>query len=117
MTQQMGRSLLTVAAIACLCAVAASCDTTSPTFVRSLSLSIQSGGNVIRIGEAIQVRATARLSDDTEQDVTNEAQWQSLNASVGTVSSTGIVTGVRAGSGNVRATHRGASAEFSFTVQ
>ena len=117
MIQPMRRSLLGVAAIACLCALAAACDTTAPIFVRSLSLSIQSGGNVIRAGETIQVNATARLSDDTEQDVTNEAQWQSLNASVGTVSSTGIVTGVRAGSGNVRATHRGASAEISFTVQ
>ena len=117
MTQQMGRSLLTVAAIACLCAVAASCDTTSPTFVRSLSLSIQSGGNAIRIGETVQVRATDRLSDDTEQDVTNAAQWQSVNASVVTVSQTGLVTGVGAGSGNVRATHRGATADFSFAVQ
>ena len=117
MTQRIARSLLTCTAIACLCAAAASCDSTAPTFVRSLSLSIQSGGNVIRITETVQVRATARLSDDTEEDVTDAAQWQSLSASVVTVSQTGIVTGVGTGSGNIRATHRGATAVFSFTVQ
>jgi uncharacterized protein YjdB len=117
MTQRMGRRLVTGAAIACLCAVAASCNTTAPIFVRSLSLTIQSGGNVIRITETVQVRATARLSDDTDEDVTDTAQWQSLSASVVTVSQTGIVTGVGAGSGNIRATHRGATAVFSFSVQ
>lgn len=55
------------------------------------------GPESIPPGQSIQFRATARLSDGSSRDVTNEASWGPGNPRILTVSSTGIVTGHQRG--------------------
>jgi Bacterial Ig-like domain (group 2) len=56
-------------------------------------------------GATSQFTATAIMSDGTTQDVTSQATWTSSNAADATVSSTGLVTGVTAGSVAIQATY------------
>ncbi len=56
---------------------------------------------------AFQLKATARLSDGSTQDVTASATWESLNTQVATVSPTGYVRAVGDGEVDIRATYQG----------
>jgi hypothetical protein len=63
-----------------------------------------------------QLTATARLSDNTTRDVTALAAWQSSNASLAAVSSTGVVTVVGSGEVDVRATYQSVSGSLHLLV-
>jgi hypothetical protein len=67
-------------------------------------------------GQANQLTATATLSDGTTQNVTSSATWQSSNATVATVSSTGLVTAVAAGTTTITATSQGRSGALVVSV-
>src|SRR5438552_164473 len=58
-------------------------------------------------GTSEQFTAAAHFSDGSNQSVTSQATWQSSNMSVATVSNGGLVTGVTAGSSDIRATYQG----------
>jgi uncharacterized protein YjdB len=60
--------------------------------------------------------ARALLSDGTALDVTASATWSSDTPSVATVSSTGVVTAVAAGTAHIRATLAGVSGTSTVTV-
>ncbi|MCL2076978.1 MAG: Ig-like domain-containing protein [Oscillospiraceae bacterium] len=65
----------------------------------------------VRVGQTARINATARPSSDV-------VLYRSLNQSVATVSSTGVVTGVSAGSTTIEVyTNRGALKTFSVTVR
>jgi hypothetical protein len=51
------------------------------------------GPDTVHLGETAQFTAIAHLSDGSTRDVTRDAAWRSTNASVLTVSETGLVTG------------------------
>src|SRR5262245_14562151 len=78
---------------------------TSPTTTTTPTVSTVSvSGNAPIVGATSQFTATAALSNSTTQKVTAQATWASSNDSVATVSSTGLVTGVSAGSADISAT-------------
>ena len=56
-------------------------------------------------GEAKQLWAVAKYSDNTTSDVTNVALWQSSNPTVATVSSGGVLTAAAEGAIDVMATY------------
>jgi hypothetical protein len=68
-------------------------------------------------GETVQVIARASLSDGSSQVVTSQAAWRSENIDVATVSAGGLVTAVRAGTTEIRATYQAASGGASVEVR
>lgn len=55
---------------------------------------------------SFQLTATARMSDGSTRDVTTLAAWESSNAGLATVSSSGVLTVVGTGDVEVRATYQ-----------
>ncbi|MNG92351.1 Bacterial Ig-like domain (group 2) [compost metagenome] len=72
--------------------------------------------NPLAAGTTAQLKATATLSNLTTLDVTAQANWQSSDPSVFTVTSTGLATGVVPGSANVSINVQGFTASQSVTV-
>ncbi len=68
------------------------------------------------MGETAQVTARASLSDGSTTVVTSQATWRSENTDVATVSAGGLVTAVRAGTTEIRATYQAASGGASVEV-
>jgi len=64
----------------------------------------------------VQLSATVTYSDGSTADVTSSAVWQSSRTRTATVSSTGLVTGVRRGTVTITATSSGFSGTSTVTV-
>jgi len=69
-----------------------------------------SGGTTVPVGQSLQLRATAHMSDGTDRDITSSAQWSTTNPSVASVSQSGVVTGSVTGPNVVTAQYNGTSA-------
>ncbi len=67
-------------------------------------------------GDTAQLSATASFSDGTTQAVTSQAAWATTNASVATVSSSGLATFLSAGEADLKATYRGTTGTSHVTV-
>ncbi|MFC5706962.1 beta strand repeat-containing protein [Aeromonas eucrenophila] len=72
--------------------------------------------NPLAAGTTAQLKATATLSNLTTLDVTAQANWQSSDPSVFTVTSTGLATGVVPGSANVSVNVQGTPASHPVVV-
>ena len=90
----------------------------SPTLT-SLIVRVQGGGSSIftAIGETRQLEAVASYSDGSSRIVTGEATWRSGQASVATVSATGLASAVGSGQVTITATLSGRSGEWSAEVR
>jgi len=66
---------------------------------------VSGNASLTGIGETSQLKATATLSDDSSQDVTNDVAWTSTDPSAISVSSKGLLTVVRFGVSRIRAFH------------
>jgi hypothetical protein len=73
-------------------------------------------GPVPLLGATSQLSATARRSDSSTLDVTGLVTWKSPDSFYLTVSSGGLVTGVRLGEATVSATCAGATGAQSMRV-
>jgi hypothetical protein len=62
------------------------------------------GATSVAVGGTAQLTATANKSDGTTENVTNTATWRSTDTTVLTVSGTGLVTALKAGTADVTAT-------------
>jgi Bacterial Ig-like domain (group 2) len=69
------------------------------------ALTITGSVSFTRVGETSQMTATARFTDSTTKDVTNEARWESSNQAVTTVSANGVVTVAGFGTNVILATY------------
>ena len=78
--------------------------------------SLNVAGAAPAIGATAQFTATATMADGSTQDVTNQAAWSSSDSSIATVSSSGMVTGVAAGSVTVAATYQSVSASDAIVL-
>lgn len=67
-------------------------------------------------GETAELAITAGFSNDTSDDVTEDAQYESGNVNVATVSAEGIVTAVSAGTTNIVVTYGGLTINVPVTV-
>jgi trimeric autotransporter adhesin len=63
-----------------------------------------------------QFKATGTYSDSSTQDLTSTATWSSSSTSVATVNSSGLATGVAAGSSTITATSGSVSGTAALTV-
>ena len=67
-------------------------------------------------GATRQLTATGAYSDGTSRDLSTSATWSSSNPAVASVSSSGLVTGVAAGTATVTATSGGTNASTVVTI-
>jgi hypothetical protein len=74
------------------------------------------GPTPIQAGESQSYTATANFSNGSSQNVTTTSAWSSSNTAVATVSNAGVVTGVSAGSADIRATHQGVTGTRTLQV-
>lgn len=74
---------------------------TAPTIV---SIAVTPVGQTLGIGISQQYTATATYSDGSSADLSNGVTWSSSANSVATVSSSGVITTVAAGTANITAT-------------
>jgi uncharacterized protein YjdB len=89
--------------------------TVTPAVAQSLLLSPVD--SAVLVGDNLQLRAQARLSDGTLVEVTNLANWQSRNTSRASVgAATGLVQGVALGDFEVQASYQGVSATLPLVV-
>jgi uncharacterized protein YjdB len=88
---------------------------TSPTTTVSL-YTVVITGTPSSIGATSQFTATAKMSDDTTQDVTGAAAWVSSDTTIATVSSSGLVEGLSAGPVKITATYQSLTGTYTFTV-
>lgn len=77
------------------------------------AVAISGAGVLADSNQTSQLHATATLADGTIQDITDVASWQSSNANVATVSTTGLVTAVASGITMITAGYRGQSGTLS----
>jgi uncharacterized protein YjdB len=95
------RSVTMLAFIICAALFVSACgSSTSPTATTSITVT----GMPPTVGASSQLTATAMLSDGETEDITSTATWLSSNPSVATVSASGVVTGVSAGTASIDAT-------------
>jgi hypothetical protein len=71
---------------------------------------------VIGLNETITLKAVATFSDQTEQDVTQGAEWSASGEGIASVDS-GLVTATGLGQSDISATFRGHSDELRVTVR
>jgi parallel beta helix pectate lyase-like protein/Big-like domain-containing protein len=77
------------------------------------AVAISGAGVLADSNQTSQLHATATLADGTIHDITEVASWQSSNANVATVSTTGLVTAVASGTTMITAGYRGQSGTLS----
>jgi uncharacterized protein YjdB len=104
-------SSITIAAVLALFAVACG-SSTSPSTVSMVAIT----GTPPAVGAASQFSALATLSDGTTLDVTTVSTWGSSNTAEAVVSSTGLVTGVAAGTVTVQATYQSVTGSDQITL-
>jgi uncharacterized protein YjdB len=80
------------------------------------AISVAPSSPSVVIGSTQQMSATGTYDNGTKASVTDEASWSSSNASVATVSATGLVTGVSSGSATISATDSGTTGSTTMTV-
>jgi uncharacterized protein YjdB len=86
----------------------------TPAQVASVSVTPSSAS--IRKRATVQLTATATYTDGTTADVTSSVTWTSSRPRIATVSSTGLVTGVRAGTVTITASYGGHTGTSTVTV-
>ena len=80
------------------------------------SLAIQGSLNLNTVGETSALTLVAKFTDATTKQVSDEAAWTTSNASVATVSPTGVLTAVGLGKASITATYLGRTLTSTVTV-
>jgi len=81
-----------------------------------VSIQVTPATQSIAKGTTLQYTATATYSDQTTQNITSSAQWQSSDTAVATIDATGLATGVAAGTASITATFNGITGNADLTV-
>lgn len=103
------------------------CDKSSPTNPNGGNGNVGSNGTTVTAlaitgtfqvaeGDTSQLTATATLSNGSTQDVSSQATWQSSETSVATISGTGLLTALKAGTTDITAVYSGRTARVTVTV-
>jgi uncharacterized protein YjdB len=89
-------------------------DTPPPTVV--LSIIVTASNTSVAVGATQQIVAKATYSDSTVTDVTGKVAWTVTPTTAGTISATGLLTGVAVGTAKVQADFGGKSGTIDITV-
>lgn len=80
------------------------------------SLAVSGVTSLTALGSASQLTATASLDGGSTRNVTAGAGWQTSNAAVATVSTSGLITAVSAGTAAITATYQGHTASTTVSI-
>jgi hypothetical protein len=80
------------------------------------SLAVSGATPLTALGSASQLTATASLDGGSTQNVTAGAGWQTSNAAVATVSTSGLTTAVSQGGATITATYQGHAASTTVSI-
>jgi len=80
------------------------------------SISVTAAQNSFALGFTLQLSATGTYSDGSTQDITAAVSWNTNNAAICLVSSTGLLSGLTAGGVTATATLQGVSGSLAVTV-
>jgi hypothetical protein len=105
-------SAIAIAAVVAMVAAACGSSSTTPSTVSSIAVN----GTAPAVGATAQFTAVATMLDGTTLDVTSQAAWTSSNTADATVSSTGLVTGIAAGTVLVQATYQSVTGADQITL-
>ena len=80
------------------------------------SLAVSGATSLAALGSASQLTATASLDGGSTQNVTAGSAWQTSNAAVATVSTSGLITAVSQGAATITATYQGRAASTTVSI-
>jgi hypothetical protein len=80
------------------------------------SITIGPASPAVQVGQTLQLTATGNFSDGSHSDITSTASWNSTTPNLATVNSSGIVTGVAAGTANIIAAQASVSSSTNVVV-
>src|SRR6266568_1034294 len=87
--------------LACICSVACGGGSKSPsTPTQSATITAVSVGatsSSVVAGQTLQLTAIATYNDNTTKDITSTATWQSSDATIASISSSGLVSALKSG--------------------
>ena len=106
-------SNVTITASAGSVSGSATLDVTAATLT---ALSITPAVQTVGLNATVQFTATGIFSDGSSEDLTNLVAWTSSNASVATLSNTGLATTLGVGSAQITATFAGVNASTTLNV-
>ncbi len=81
------------------------------------SLSLTNVASTLKVAETIQLTVTGSYSDASTQDLSSQATWSVGDDAILSVSNTGLVTALSAGSTSVTASYGGLSIQRSISVK
>ena len=115
---QAGLAILLVAAVsACSKAPGQPSPIEPPPSQTPTVTSVEIAGDLtVAEGATSQLSAMATMSDGTTKNVTNQATWASADASVASVSGTGLMTSREAGTADITALYQGRTARATAQV-
>ena len=87
-----------------------------PAGTQLVSISVTPANPSLPVGNAQQFTASGTYSDGTTRDITNQVTWTSLPTSAATINSSGLATGVAAGTATITAALSGNSGTATLTV-
>jgi uncharacterized protein YjdB len=90
--------------------------TVSGAAVNLSSIVVSPAASSLPVNSSQQFTATGNYTDGSSADLTSLVTWSSTPATIATVSASGLVNGVAAGSGNISASLGGISGSTSLTV-
>ena len=74
------------------------------TLIQSLHINLRNGNNnIVNISETASLAVTATLENQQESDLSNQVNWQTSDANILNITSSGLITGVSPGSAIIRA--------------
>jgi uncharacterized protein YjdB len=82
----------------------------------NMVVTVTAASSQVTPGQTLQFTATAHYSNDTTQNVTALATWQSSSSSVATVSNTGLATAISPGDTVIQAAYQNVSGGVRITV-
>lgn len=81
-----------------------------------MSLTIAPNGPFAYLNQTVQLSNTAMFTDGSTMDVTAQTQWSIADPTIATLSSNGLITGLKTGNVDVTAKYSGLSTTMSVTV-
>ncbi len=61
------------------------------------AISLTPQNSAVTVGKTLQLSATAAMSDGSKKDITSTATWTTSDATIGTINSSGLVSGIKIG--------------------
>jgi uncharacterized protein YjdB len=94
-----------------------SSSSSSPLSPTVTAVSVGAVTSSLSVGGTLQLTATATYSDKSTKDVTSSATWESSDATIATVSSTGLLSALKPGNFTVTSMVAGTTGTMAFAVK